>query len=104
MEGEVTSEGEFKSEGEFMSKGELMSEEEFMHIRLNLVAGRSYTMSEGSKEKVATDINENKDIHVHTTRERCFCKTSFQVRMDQKKVQKQGGDERTQEDYPTSAV
>ena len=33
-----------------------------------------------------------------------FCKTSFQVGMDLKKVQKQGRDERTQEDYPKSAV
>ena len=32
-----------------------------------------------------------------------FCKTSFQVGMELKKVQKQGRDERTQEDYPTSA-
>ena len=30
-----------------------------------------------------------------------FCKTSFQVGLDQKKVQKQDRDERTQENYPT---
>ena len=30
-------------------------------------------------------------------------KTSFQLMMDLKKVQKQGRDERMQEDYPTSA-
>ena len=30
-----------------------------------------------------------------------FCKTSFQLGMDQKKVQEQRRDERTQEDYPT---
>ena len=33
-----------------------------------------------------------------------FCKTSFQSRMELKKGQKQGRDEGTQEDYPTSAV
>ena len=33
-----------------------------------------------------------------------FSKTSFQLRMDLKRGQKQGRDERTQEDYPTSAV
>ena len=37
------------------------------------------------------------------TREKSFCKTWFQVGMELKKVQKQGRDERTQEDYPTSA-
>ena len=31
-------------------------------------------------------------------------KASFHLRMDLKKVKKQGSDERTQEDYPTSAV
>ena len=34
--------------------------------------------------------------------EKSFCKTSFQVRMSQNKVQKQGRDETTQEDYITS--
>ena len=33
-----------------------------------------------------------------------LCKTSFQLGMGLKKGQKQGRDERTQEDYPTSAV
>ena len=33
-----------------------------------------------------------------------FSKTSFQVRMGLKKVQKQGRDERTQEDYPTTEM
>ena len=37
-------------------------------------------------------------------REKTLCKTSFQLRMDLKKGQKQGKDERTQKDYPTSAV
>ena len=37
-------------------------------------------------------------------REQSFCKTSFQVGMDLKTVQKQGRDERTQEDYPVFAV
>ena len=32
-----------------------------------------------------------------------FSKTCFQVGMELKKVQKQGRDKRTQEDYPTSA-
>ena len=36
-----------------------------------------------------------------TTRGNSFCKTSLQVGMDLSKVQKQGRDERTQEDYPT---
>ena len=35
--------------------------------------------------------------------EKSLCETSFQVGMDLKKVQKQGRDGRTQEDYPTSA-
>ena len=34
------------------------------------------------------------------TREKSFCKTSFQVGMDLEKVQKQGRDERTQEEIP----
>ena len=38
-----------------------------------------------------------------STREKSFCKTWFQVGMELKKVKKQGRDERTQEDYPTSA-
>ena len=33
-----------------------------------------------------------------------FCKPSLQVEMDLKKVQKQGGDEATQEDYPIRNV
>ena len=33
------------------------------------------------------------------TREKSFCKTCFQVGMELKKVQKQGRDEKTQEDY-----
>ena len=37
------------------------------------------------------------------TREKSFCKTWFQVGMELKKVQKQGRDERMQEDYLTSA-
>ena len=37
------------------------------------------------------------------TREKSSCKTWFQVGMELKKVQKQDRDERTQEDYPTSA-
>ena len=37
------------------------------------------------------------------TRER-FCKTTFQLGMDLKKVEKQGRDERTQEDNPTLGV
>ena len=38
------------------------------------------------------------------TRGKSLCRTSFQLRMRLKKVQKQGRDERTQEDYPTSAM
>ena len=38
------------------------------------------------------------------TREKSFCKTSFQLRLDGKKWPKQGKNERTQEDYCTSAV
>ena len=38
------------------------------------------------------------------TREKSFCKTWFEVGMEPEKVQKQGRDERTQEDYPTSGV
>ena len=37
------------------------------------------------------------------TREKSFCKISFQVGIGLKKVQKQGRGERMQEDYPTSA-
>ena len=37
------------------------------------------------------------------TREKSFCKTSFQLGMGLKKVQKQGRDGRMQEDYQTSA-
>ena len=37
-------------------------------------------------------------------REKSFYKTSFQLGMGLKKVKKQGRDEKTQEDYPTSAV
>ena len=33
-----------------------------------------------------------------------FCKTSFQLGIGLKKGQKRGRDEKTQEDYPTSAV
>ena len=33
-----------------------------------------------------------------------FCKTSFQVGMNPKKVQKQGRNERTRENYPTPTV
>ena len=40
---------------------------------------------------------------LHYTREYSFCKTSFQLKMDLKKGQKQGRDESTQEDYMTSA-
>ena len=39
------------------------------------------------------------------TKEKSFCKTLFQLGMHgPEKIQKQGRDERTQEDYPTSAV
>ena len=38
------------------------------------------------------------------TRKIFCCKTWFQLGMELKKLQKQGRDERTQEDYPTSAV
>ena len=41
--------------------------------------------------------------HILGTREKSFCKTWFQVGMELKKVQKQGRDERTQEEYRTSA-
>ena len=37
------------------------------------------------------------------TRENSFCTTLFQLGMDLKKGEKQGRDERMQEDYPTSA-
>ena len=37
----------------------------------------------------------------YKNQKKSFCKTSFQVGMDVKKVQKQGRGERTQEDYPT---
>ena len=40
---------------------------------------------------------------VCTLGKKCFCKTSFQLEMSLKKGQKQGRDERTHEDYLTSA-
>ena len=42
-------------------------------------------------------------IDTRITRRKSFCETSFQAGMDLKEVQKEGKDERTQEDYPTSA-
>ena len=42
-------------------------------------------------------------IIIITLRKKASLKTSFQLRMELKKGQKQSRDERTQEDYPTSA-
>ena len=52
------------------------------------------------------DVKSVKQIQTRATnftREKSFSKTSFQVGMDLKNVQKQGRVERTQEDYPASA-
>ena len=42
-------------------------------------------------------------VYITCAREKSFCKTSFRVGMELKKVHKQGRGERMQEDYPKSA-
>ena len=72
------------------------------HIAVFLAATGSGIYS-NKRQFIISIINFPTHILHTLLGEKIFCKTSFQLEMSLEKGQKQGRDERTPEDYPTSA-